>query len=102
MTTTLSFAPLRAKTGSKAAREVKQYQRLLGASQPHVIQTEEDNEYYLKILEALDARTGELSPAEEKLVELLTVLIEDFEERHYALKRASPLEALRELMRANH
>jgi HTH-type transcriptional regulator / antitoxin HigA len=101
MTTALSFTPLTAKAGSKVAREVKEYQRLLGASLPHVIQTEEENEYYLRVLEALDARAGELSPAQEKLAELLTLLIEDFEERHYALKPASPLEALRELMRAN-
>lgn len=102
MTTTPSFAPLTAKGGRKAAREVKRYQRLLGASLPHVIQTEEENEYYLRVLERLDARAGELGLAEEKLAELLTLLIEDFEERHYALKPASPRETLRELMRANH
>jgi HTH-type transcriptional regulator/antitoxin HigA len=32
---------------------------------------------------------------------LLTLLIEDFEERHYTLKPASPLDHLRELMAAN-
>jgi HTH-type transcriptional regulator/antitoxin HigA len=36
------------------------------------------------------------------MAELLTLLIEDFEEKHYALKAASPVEVLNELMRANN
>ena len=39
--------------------------------------------------------------AEKELAELLTVLIESFEEQHYALKRATPIESLTELMRAS-
>jgi HTH-type transcriptional regulator / antitoxin HigA len=35
------------------------------------------------------------------LAELLTVLIENFEEEHYALKPARPIEVLRELMESN-
>ena len=36
------------------------------------------------------------------MAELLTLLIEDFEEKHYALKAASPIEILGELMLANN
>jgi HTH-type transcriptional regulator/antitoxin HigA len=35
---------------------------------------------------------------EKELAELLTLLIEDFEDRHYALPKASPLEILQFLM----
>ena len=37
-------------------------------------------------------------PAEKELADLLTLLIEDFEEKQYSLPRAKPLEALRFLM----
>ncbi len=101
MTAITSFAWPAVKAGKVASRHAKEYQRLLGASLPHVIETEDENEYYIKVLEGLNARSGALTPAEEKLAELLVLLIEDFEERHYALRKASPLEALLELMRAN-
>ena len=42
-----------------------------------------------------------MSAAEQRLAELLTLLIEDFEERHYALKPATPIAVLEELMAAN-
>ena len=43
-----------------------------------------------------------MSAAEQRMAELLTLLIEDFEEKHYALKAASPIEILGELMLANN
>ncbi|HZU43301.1 MAG TPA: hypothetical protein VE994_11555 [Terriglobales bacterium] len=43
-----------------------------------------------------------VSQAEQQLIELLSVLIEDFEERRYQPKRpARPTEVLQELMAAN-
>jgi HTH-type transcriptional regulator/antitoxin HigA len=42
-----------------------------------------------------------LTPAEQRLAELLTLLIEDFEEKHYSSKPATGIEALEELMEAN-
>jgi HTH-type transcriptional regulator/antitoxin HigA len=36
------------------------------------------------------------------MADLLTLLIEDFEEKHYTLKAASPVEVLNELMLANN
>jgi len=78
----------------------KKYQRLLARVLPHVIHTEEENQHYTAILEALlrdKARTAE----ENRLVELLTLLIEDFEGKHYSLPPASPLDILHHLMDAN-
>ena len=42
-----------------------------------------------------------MSAAERRMAELLTLVLEDFEERHYALKASGPIEALNELMLAN-
>jgi HTH-type transcriptional regulator / antitoxin HigA len=53
------------------------------------------------LLEGLDRKGSKLTSAEQRLAELLTLLIEDFEERHYALKPATPIAVLKELMAAN-
>src|SRR5947209_923417 len=78
----------------------KAYGQLLAAELPHVIHTEQENERYIAGLEALHGR-GDLTREEERLSELLTLLIEDYESKHYHLKQASPTEVLRELMQAN-
>ena len=44
---------------------------------------------------------GHLSAAEEKYAELLTVLIEAYEEKHYPVRAASPVEVLAELIAVN-
>ena len=78
-----------------------EYAELLSKSLPAVIHGEPENERCIRLLEQLDAKER-LTAAERRMAELLTLLIEDFEERHYALKPASPLEVLKELMAANH
>ncbi len=77
------------------------YATLLFKTLPAVIHSEKENEHYTALLEELDQRTEKLTPAEQRLAELLVLLIEDFEERHYALKPASGIEALEELMQSN-
>ena len=54
------------------------------------------------MLEELDRKGSRMSAAERRMAELLTLLIEDFEERHYALKAANPIDVLNELMLANN
>jgi HTH-type transcriptional regulator/antitoxin HigA len=78
-----------------------QYADLLARVLPSVIHSEKENERYLAMLEELDQK-DKLSPAEQRLTELLTLLIEDFEEKAYALKPAKPLDILIELMEANN
>jgi HTH-type transcriptional regulator/antitoxin HigA len=58
------------------------------------------NDRYIARLEALHDR-GHLTPEEERLSELLTLLIEDFENKRYQLAPAAPIEIIRELMEAN-
>ena len=78
-----------------------EYATLLAKTLPAVIHSERENEHYTALLDELDRKVGKLTPAEQRLAELLTLLIEDFEEKHYALKPATDVEALEELMEAN-
>ena len=78
-----------------------EYAALLARTLPAVIHSEKENERCIAMLEKLDGKAEKLTAAERRLAELLTVLIEDFEEEAYALKPASPTEVLRELMEAN-
>ncbi len=78
----------------------QEYVGLLANTLPHVIHTEEENERCIAALEALDDRDN-LSVEEERIAELLTLLIEDFEDKNYALPPASPVEIVRHLMTAN-
>jgi HTH-type transcriptional regulator / antitoxin HigA len=74
-----------------------EYTALLREVAPKVIRTEQENEAYTEILYELDRRKN-LTAAEKELAELLTLLIENFEETRYRLPRAKPLEVLRFLM----
>lgn len=78
-----------------------EYAALLAKSLPAVIHSESENERCIAMLEALDRKGEKLTAAERRLAELLTVLIEDFEEEAYALKAASPVEVVHELMESN-
>jgi HTH-type transcriptional regulator / antitoxin HigA len=75
-----------------------EYGALLKKVAPKVIRTEKENEAYTEILYELDRRSKRLSPAEKELAELLTLLIEDFEQKRYQLPQTNPLEVLRFLM----
>jgi HTH-type transcriptional regulator / antitoxin HigA len=74
-----------------------EYVALLKKFSPKVIRNEEENQRYIEILYALDQR-DKLTAAEKELAELLTLLIEDFEQKHYQLPTSSPLAALQFLM----
>ena len=78
-----------------------QYATLLAKTLPAVIHSEKENEHYTALLEELDRRPGKLTTAELRLAELLTLLIEDFEEKHYSLKASTGIEVLEELIEAN-
>jgi HTH-type transcriptional regulator / antitoxin HigA len=76
----------------------QEYADLLGAIQPKVIETEAENEFYLAEVTNLMQLGDTISPAQERLLKLLVNLIESFEDRHYQLKAATPLEVLTELV----
>ena len=79
----------------------KKYGSLLSQTLPAIIETEEQNEQYLAIVEKLMCKGENLSPEEETLLKLLAHLIQDFERRYYKPHKATPVEVLRELMAAN-
>jgi HTH-type transcriptional regulator / antitoxin HigA len=79
-----------------------EYASLLTSTLPAVIRSEAQNERHIAMLEELDRKGSRMSAAERRMAELLTLLIEDFEEKHYALKAASPIDVLNELMLANN
>jgi HTH-type transcriptional regulator / antitoxin HigA len=79
-----------------------EYAALLSSTLPSVIRSEAENERYIARLEELDHKGNRMTAAERRMAELLTLLVEDFEEKHYALKASSPVDVLNELMRANN
>ena len=75
-----------------------EYGALLKRVAPKVIRTEKENEAYTEVLYDLDRRSKSLTAAEKELAELLTLLIEDFEEKRYRIPRAKPVDVVRFLM----
>jgi HTH-type transcriptional regulator / antitoxin HigA len=78
-----------------------EYAALLASALPSVIRSEAENERCIRALEELDRKGSRMSAAERRLAELLTLLIENFEEKHYALEPSDPVTIIEELMSAN-
>ena len=72
------------------------YGQLLQQSLPKIIQSDEENDRLIAELERLDT-LPQKSPEQDALAELLTLLIQQFEQR-YDLPNVTPLEALQSLM----
>ncbi|NEP01351.1 MAG: transcriptional regulator [Symploca sp. SIO2E9] len=80
----------------------KIYGKLLADIQPQVIRTEEENEFFLSVIENLMNLGENISPEEEHLLDLLVSLVENFENQHYQLKQATPYEILDELIKGQN
>lgn len=96
---TASAIAIRAQIDRKGV-DPEEYGSLVRRSLPHVIRTEKENDYYTNLLYSLDQKDNPTA-AERELADLLTLLIQAFEDKHYTLKRATPLENLAEMMEAN-
>lgn len=77
----------------------KTYGQLLRRTLPHVLHTDEECDRLTTELMRLDERE-DLTPEEKELAELLTVLIDEYEERRYPIRKASPQQTLQHLMEA--
>jgi HTH-type transcriptional regulator/antitoxin HigA len=88
-----------ASSGRNPATAETQYRQLLTGFSPVAI---ENSAEYGRALKAAAALMGKekKSPAETSLLKLLAVLIEDYEQKRYSMGDASPLDSLKELMRA--
>ena len=73
------------------------YGSLLSDARPEVVRDERQNNEYVRRLEELTSKKR-VSGAERKLIELLTVLVEEFEARRYPVPEAGPLDVVRHLM----
>lgn len=73
---------------------------LLLETKPEVVRDEKQNQAYVRLLEKLTSKKS-VTRAEEKLIELLAVLIEDFEAKHYPVPDATPIAIIRHLMEAH-
>jgi len=76
------------------------YAALLSETRPEVVRDDKQNQVYIRRLEELTSKKS-VTRAEEKLIELLAVLIEDFEAKHYPVPDASPVNVIRHLMEAH-
>jgi HTH-type transcriptional regulator/antitoxin HigA len=75
----------------------RNYGRLLQQALPHVIRTDDEYERLTNELMRLD-ELDEPTREQEELAELLTVLISEYEERRYPIRRATPQHTLQHLM----
>lgn len=73
------------------------YGALLSEKKPEVIHGEQQHQEYIRTLEELTSKEN-ISPAEAKLIELLTLLVEEYEAKNYPVPEAGPLDIIRHLM----
>jgi HTH-type transcriptional regulator / antitoxin HigA len=75
------------------------YSKLLVEYQPKLIQSEEE---YDRTLAAIEKLMGdkERTPEEGTLLELLVVLVEEYENKHYSMPEVPPHQILEHLMEA--
>jgi len=71
--------------------------KMIERGAPHLIRSEQQLEAYTKALYRLTAE-AQPTPAQIEAIELLTVLIERYEEKRFALPDASPADVLRFLL----
>jgi HTH-type transcriptional regulator/antitoxin HigA len=81
----------------------KKYGALLATTLPAVIETDEEHDRMLAIIDGLMSKNDDaLSPEEERLLHLLADIVEQYERRIYPpLKQSTPQEILNFLMQAN-
>lgn len=79
----------------------KSYGQLLRRTLPHVIRKEEEYHRLVNELMRLDEQK-DLTPEEYELAELLTVLIDEYEERRFPIRKASPRQTLHHLMESRN
>jgi HTH-type transcriptional regulator / antitoxin HigA len=85
---------------STAAIDDRKYQRLLGKALPVVIRSESEYRRLMKAAEELiDTPEEELTAEEGRLLELLSMLLEEYEDRTRPLPKADPGKMLAHLLK---
>lgn len=70
----------------------RRYRRLIAEVSPVIIETEEENERVLAIVERLMAKSKKRTPEEDAILNLLVHLVEEFERAAYRTGKTSPAE----------
>jgi HTH-type transcriptional regulator/antitoxin HigA len=78
--------------------DARRYGRLLARVLPVVVKTEAENGRLLAEIERLMDKGEDASPEELALLELMSRLVEYFEEEHYPIPEAAPHAVLRHLV----
>lgn len=76
----------------------EKYGTLLMSTLPQVIESEEELDRAEEIINRLLSKGENLSPEEEKLLDLISDLIEKYEDEHYPFPEVPPNEILKFLM----
>ena len=89
------------RTSGTRKLDPRRYARLLAQRLPTVVRTEKENEEMLAaIWEMMKKGEDKLSAEEFALLELMSVLVERFEEEHYPIPDSPPHRILQHLMEA--
>jgi HTH-type transcriptional regulator/antitoxin HigA len=84
---------------AKKRIDIKKYARLLTKALPRPIETEVECERVIEMIDKLMSKGEEMLTAEEHvLLELLTQLVERYEDEHHQIPEASPDAVIRFLM----
>jgi HTH-type transcriptional regulator/antitoxin HigA len=83
--------------GAQSVDRVR-YGRLIAEVSPTIIETAEENDRVLAIVDKLMAKAEKRSPEEEAILNLLVHLVEQFEEKAYPTGEATPAEMIAFLM----
>jgi HTH-type transcriptional regulator/antitoxin HigA len=73
----------------------EKYGVLLMSALPQVIESEEELKRAEEIINRLLSKGDDLSPEEEKLLDLISNLVEKYEDEHYPFPEAPPNEILK-------
>ena len=90
---------LKKRTG-RTQFDPKQYSRLLAESAPTVIRDEIEYDRTIAEIEKLLRKGKDISVEEERLLDLLSTLVERYEDEHYDFEPSAPHEILQHLMEA--
>jgi HTH-type transcriptional regulator/antitoxin HigA len=82
------------KENGRQRLDSSRYRRLVAEVSPTIIETEEENERVLAIVERLMAKAEKRTPEEDAILNLLVHLVEQFEDRAYPTGDAAPAEMI--------
>jgi HTH-type transcriptional regulator/antitoxin HigA len=94
------IATAKPKTKTKTAFDTRQYGELLARVAPVVIRNEQEYDRAITSIDELVDKGKDITPEEDRLLDLLSLLVEQYEEEHYDIVDAAPHEVLQHLMEA--